>query len=73
MKKNVLVLLAGLLALVGAPAFAAGPDFTALTAGVDFGTVIAATMAVAVLSVGFVLAKSGAAGIVRFISRMAGH
>lgn len=73
MKKNASVLLLSLLVLVGAPAFAAGPDFTTLTAGVDFGTVISATMAVAVLSVGFVLAKAGAAGIVRFISRMAGH
>jgi len=70
MKKNVSVLL---LSLLSVPAFAVGPDFTTLTAGVDFATLIAAIMAVAVLAVGYTIAKSGAAGIVSFIRRMAGH
>ena len=70
---NMKKLLVAVLGLLPLSVFAVGPDFTALTAGVDFGTLVAAVMAVAVLSVGFVVAKGGAAGIVRFIARMAGH
>lgn len=53
-------------------AFAAGPDFTPLTGSVDYTTLITAVFAVALLAVGYVIAKQGAAGLVRFIGRMAG-
>lgn len=67
MKKNYVVAL--VLSLMATSALALPPDFTALTTGVDFSTLIAAVMAVAVLAVGFVLAKGGATGIVSFIKR----
>ncbi len=37
---------AGVAVLVGAPAFAAGPDFSTLTAAVDFSSAVTAVMAV---------------------------
>lgn len=49
-------------ALVAPAAFAAtgGPDYTALTTGVDFTSTIAAVLAVAALLVGLFLATRGA-------------
>lgn len=73
MKKLIGAVMAFLAMLFVGVAQAVPPDFTGLTAGVDFSTLIAAVMAVAVLAVGFVIAKSGAAAIVMFISRMAGR
>lgn len=70
-KKIEKVLAGAGLSMASVAAMAAGPDFTALTAGVDFSTLIAAVMAIAVLGVGYVLAKGGASGIVGFISKMA--
>jgi|GEM_PF-4511402 len=71
MMKMLQAFLAVLMAFVPFLARAAGPDMSALTAGVDFSTLIAAILAIAVLGVGYVLAKGGAAGIVAFIKRMA--
>lgn len=41
--------LTGALAVIGAPAFAVGPDFSTLTAAVDFSTVGIAILAIAAL------------------------
>lgn len=71
MKQIFMLLLTALFMMAGL-ASAAGPDFSTLTGGVDYTTLIGAVMAVAVLAVGYVLAKQGSAGIVRFIGRMAG-
>lgn len=70
MKNLLMSLVAGFLSLLGFAAHAVGPDYTALTTGVDFTTLIAAVMAVAVLAVIYVLAKGGASAIVKFIGRM---
>lgn len=70
MKKYLSGLLAGLLSLLGFSANAAGPDFTALTSGIDLTTLIAAIMAVAVIGIGYVLAKGGAVSIMGFIKRV---
>lgn len=69
MKNYILSLIGAFLTMLGFAANALPPDFAALTTGVDFSTLIAAVMAVAVLAVGFVLAKGGAAGIVTFIKK----
>ncbi len=70
--KKIQRVLAGFgLTMASVSAFAAGPDMTPLTSGVDFSTIIAGILAVATLGVGYVLAKGGAAGIVSFIKRMA--
>jgi hypothetical protein len=60
------------LTLLSASAFAAGPDFTALTTGIDLTTLIAAIMAVALLGIGYVMAKGGAVAIMGFIKRVTG-
>lgn len=64
--KFVLSCLAFMMAFMSS-AFAAGPDFTTLTTGIDITTAVAAVMAVAAIMVGWVLAKGGAGAIVRFI------
>lgn len=54
-------------ALVSGTALAAGPDMTALTGAVDFGTITAAILAVAALVVVPYLAFKGAKIVIRAI------
>jgi hypothetical protein len=49
--------------------FAAAPDFTTLTSGIDFGTIVAAIMAVALLFVGVILAVKGAKIVMNFLQQ----
>ncbi|MFL9872964.1 hypothetical protein [Paraburkholderia megapolitana] len=51
---------AGVAVAPAANAATAGPDYTALLAGVDFTTTIAAVLSIAALVVGVVLATRGA-------------
>ena len=64
MFKSMKLFLAGLLALAfsmfGAPAFAVGPDLTAVTAAVDFGTVNTAVLGVAAALIVVYIAWKGA-------------
>ncbi|EGC2195076.1 hypothetical protein H8900_001358 [Salmonella enterica] len=53
-----------ILSMVVTPAMAAGPDFTALTDAIDFGTVITAILAIFVLIAGVYVALSGGKKIV---------
>jgi len=52
-----------------ASTFAVGPDYTALTAGIDFGTTTAAILAVAALLAVVLVSKKGAKMILGFIGR----
>ncbi len=54
-------------ALIGAPAFAAGPDFTTLTSAVDFTTVGTAILAIAALMVVPKVVGWGAKKVMGFI------
>ena len=58
--KALKMFLIGLLALLAAPAFAAAPDFTALTAAVDFSTVGVAILAIAALLAVVLVIRKGA-------------
>ncbi|RSZ35057.1 MULTISPECIES: hypothetical protein [unclassified Variovorax] len=51
----------------GVPAFAAGPDFSTLTAAVDFGTVVTAVLAIAALMIIPKVAGWGAKKVLGFI------
>jgi hypothetical protein len=53
--------------LLSSSAFAVGPDYTALTSGIDLTTTIAAVMAVAVIGLGFILARGGAKTVMNFV------
>ena len=57
-KKQVLIM--GVLATVGANAFAVGPDFTSLTSAVDFSTVGTAVLAITALLAVPAVIKKGA-------------
>lgn len=53
-------------AVLSAPVFAAGPDFTSLTSAVDVSTVTTAILAVAALMINVVIARWGARKIIGF-------
>jgi len=55
------------LTMLAGSAFAVGPDYTALTSGIDLTTTIAAVMAVAVIGLGFILARGGAKTVMNFV------
>jgi len=57
----------GSLLVGGAPAFAVGPDFSTLTAAVDFGTVVTAVLAIAALMMLPKVAGWGARKVLGFI------
>lgn len=54
-------------AVAAAPVFAAGPDLTALTGAVDFGTVVAAVLAIAGLLATLYVAIKGAKTVLGMI------
>jgi len=54
-------------ALVGASAFAAGPDMSALTGAVDFGTVTAAILAIAAVYAVVYVARNGAGQVLSML------
>lgn len=54
-------------AVIGAPAFATGPDFSTLTAAVDFSTVATGVLALAALMVVPKVAAWGARKVIGFI------
>jgi len=54
--------------LVSASAFAAGPDLSPLTTAIDVSTVVTAILAVAVIGIGYILAKKGSQSVMSFIS-----
>jgi len=60
MKRFILLVVSSLIGFVAAPAMAAAPDFTTLTAGVDYSTVGPALLAVAVLISGVYVIWKGA-------------
>lgn len=57
--KKISTALALLSSMVGGSAFAAAPDYTILTSGIDFSTTITAVMAIALSLVGLYLAIKG--------------
>lgn len=67
MSSRVILASAFMLSLVSVPAMAAGPDLTALTDAVDFGTVITAILAIAALVAGVYVAISGAKKVIAAI------
>lgn len=67
MKKN--LVLVALLSAMATNAFAVAPDFTTLTAAVDFSTVVTGVMAVAVAIVGVYLAARGARMLLAFVRK----
>ena len=70
MKKFLALALAALASLIAAPALAAGatgPDYSTLTAAVDFGTTITAILAIGALAVGIALVVVGIKKILRMI------
>lgn len=68
--KKIQLLFMVFLSMLGVSAFAVGPDLSPLSGGVDFSTVITAVLAVALLGVGWVLAKAGALTVISFVSKV---
>ncbi|CAN7598567.1 hypothetical protein [Variovorax paradoxus] len=66
-RNNKGVIALGSLVAGGAPAFAAGPDFSTLTAAVDFSTVVTAVLAIAALMMLPKVAGWGARKVLGFI------
>lgn len=64
---------ASMLAMFYATTASAVSQFDPLTTGVSFTEVIAAIMAIALIGVGWVLAKGGAVTILGFLKRVIGH
>ena len=67
MSSRLVLASAFIFSLVAAPAMAAGPDFTALTDAVDFGTVTTAILAIAALVAGVYVAISGTKKVIAAI------
>lgn len=53
--------------LMGSTAFAAGPDFSSLTAGVDFSSAVTAVISIGVALAGLYIAISGSKAVLRMI------
>jgi hypothetical protein len=65
MKKLILAVFGLFLSLFGLAAFAAAPDFSSLTTGIDFSTLITALMALFVAMAGVGIVAKGGSFIVR--------
>lgn len=73
MKLNLKKIGGVLVACAPMSAFAVGPDLTPLTNAIDVSTVVTAVLAVAVIGIGFILAKKGATAVMGFISHALGR
>lgn len=56
-------------ATLAVPAFAAGPDFSALVTGIDLTSASAAVISIAIAIAPFLVAKRGARGVLGMIGR----
>lgn len=65
--KYLLTLLFAFFSLISFGAFAAGPDFTTLTSGIDFSTVAVAVMAIALALAGVQVTIKGAKIVLRML------